>query len=61
MNDNYYDIKREYVYYKRNISKNMNNLNNTIPKQYNNNDNYIFASDKEKILIKYKNIFRATP
>lgn len=51
INDDYYDIKREYDYHKKCISKNINNLNNTIPNQY--NDIYIFASDKEKIMMKY--------
>ena len=54
IHDNYYDIKREYVYYKKYISKNINNLNITIPKYNTNNDIYIIASDKEKIIIKYK-------
>ena len=40
IHDNYYDIKREYVYYKKYIS----HVNNNI---------YIFASDKEKIMMKY--------
>jgi len=54
INDDYYDIKREYVYYKKYISKNINNLNITIPKYNANNNIYIFASDKEKKVMKYK-------
>jgi len=53
IHDNYYDIKREYVYYKKYISKNRINLNNTIPKYNTNNDIYIFISDKEKTFKRY--------
>jgi len=55
MNDNYYDIKREYVYYKKYFSKNMNNLNNVnfIIKPYHKYDSYILASDKEKTFKRY--------